>query len=359
MNLLKMASSYLNPVQPSYLILFVTSLCNAKCSFCFYGDQVASSQRKENELSTGEYEKISKKCGNVPYLLLSGGEPVLRNDLAEIIGFFIENASTQFITVPSNGLSPKKTEKLFSELTLKYPKCHFRAAFSLDYPDKRHDASRQVPGCVDRILEGTGRINQLKKSRKNLTLDVVSIYLHENAGDHEKLRKWVRDSINPDNHELHILRPEWPEIAVEGLDIGLFLREITKYRHASSSMETRYLSPLFRGLNTLYIQGLYKLTQGEWFTKCTAGRKFTVVTELGEVRLCECRTEILGNLRENQYDLMKILKSSTELLNSMNRSKCICTWECAVSCNIICNPRFLPALLKSSIQQYRAARKKE
>lgn len=356
MNLVKMVTSYLNPVQPSFLILFVTSQCNAKCSFCFYGDQLNVNRKSDPILTTYEMDNISRKCGNVPYLLLSGGEPVLRDDLEKVVGFFIENANSQFITIPSNGLSPERSEKLFRNLTAKYPKCHFRAAFSIDFPDERHDSIRGVPGCLNSILESTERINELKISRKNLTLDVVSVYLHENTEIHPEFRQWVRNHINPDNHELHFLRPDWPEVSVKGLNTQLFLEELMAYRKVSTTRENRFLSPFFRGLNTLYIKNLKRIMNGEHISRCTAGRKITVITETGKVRLCEFRQEVLGDLRKSNYDLKLILRNSKSILNKMNKQKCSCTWECAISTNIVSNPKFLPGLFRETVHQIFTAR---
>ncbi len=351
MNIFRMAASYLDPSQPSYLILFVTSRCNARCDFCFYGKEVSCPKGEGDELSTAEFEEISKKCGNVPYLLLSGGEPVLRDDLFDIIGYFIENAHSQFITVPSNGLSSQKTVQLFERLTERYPHCHFRAAFSIDFHNGMHDASRGVDGCLEKVVETTDAINWLKRSRKNLTMDIVSIYLNTPEQDHGSMRQWVQERIGPDNHELHLLRPEWPAVSHSGLNNSVFIEELQRYRRGSSARENRVFSAFFRGLNSLYINGLEKVMEGKFLTRCTAGRKFTVISETGKVRLCECREDILGDLRQNGYDLRKVLARSKGFVRHVSRQGCTCTWECAVSCNLVCSPLFLPGIVVETARQ--------
>jgi len=359
-NVLKLLGSYAAPRQPSFLVLFVTARCNARCDFCFYASHLNKPAMGNAELSLDEYRRISEHCGNIPYLLISGGEPVLRDDLFDIIGHFIRNAGAQFITIPSNGLSPERSEDLFSRLTTAYPGCHFRAAFSIDYPDERHGRSRGVEHCLDSLLESTSRINRLKESRRNLTLDVVSVSLPGNSGDHPALREFVRDRIAPDNHELHLLRPEWPSVTVPGINTEDFLKELALYRSSSVKRESRYLSPMFRGLNSLYIQNMKSIMNGRLHSVCTAGRKITVVDETGKVRLCEFRPDILGDLRTSGYDLKRILrqKSSRDALREMRRSRCTCTWECSVSTDIITNPRFYPALLKATLRQMGMIRRK-
>lgn len=359
MNLPGLLASYLNPRQPSFLVLFVTARCNARCEFCFYADHLRRPSLEPGELTLDEYARISERCGRIPYLLISGGEPVLRDDLREIVGSFVRNAGARFVTIPSNGLSPDRTEELFRRLTAAHPECHFRAAFSVDFPDGRHDASRGVPGCLATLLESADRINRLKESVSNLTLDVVTVHLPENAGEHGAIREFVRERISPDNHELHLLRPEWPAVTVPGIDTERFLAELALYRGGSVRKEARALSPLFRGLNALYIRHLGSIMHGRPVSRCTAGRKITVIDETGKVRLCEFRTDILGDLRACGYDLKRLLrrKEAREIVGRMRRSGCSCTWECSVSTDIVTHPRFYPALLSATVRQIRATRR--
>ena len=345
LGLIRMLPGLLNMKRPSFVILFVTSKCNARCSFCFYADNI-NRRRTEDELTAGEYDAISKSAGSIPYLLISGGEPVLRDDLEDIIGCFIENASSKFVTVPSNGLSPEKTFTLFDNLTSRYPGTHFRAAFSLDYPDSRHDRTRGVEGCTLSLLEASRRIGELREKRSNLSMDLVTVFIDQSEGDLKALREFAAENIRPNNHELHILRSDTPGGAPASVDIHRFLGELVIFGEKARSRETRALSPLFRGINNTFLGAMKRLCKGEWIGPCRAGTKFTVINEQGKVRLCEIRDDILGDLRKNGYDLKGILRSesSLEAISEMNRDKCTCTWECAMSTNVIYNPRFFPEL---------------
>ena len=348
-----MVASMMKRHHPSFLILFVTSECNASCSFCFYADRVSSDGGAGSLLTTDEMEKISLKCGSIPYLLLSGGEPVLRKDLVDVTGFFIRNARARYVTIPSNGLLPERSEALFETLTRTHPKVHFRAVLSVDFPDYRHDEMRRRDGCLDLIIETASRLGSLRDSRKNLSLDVVSVFMPKNSDLHPELRQWVRDVIAPDNHELHVLRPLWPSVVAEGVNAELFLGQLEKYRTSGRKDETRSLSFFFRGLNNLYIKSMKRLMQGNRISTCFAGRKITVIDETGNVRLCELRPEVLGSLREHDYDLHSILshEDSVELMRKMNAEKCTCTWECSVSTNIVNSLRFYPSLIMNSIRE--------
>ena len=60
--------------------------CNQCCVHCYAAGQKNS---KEEELSTEEWKKIIDKCRKIgiPQLTFTGGEPTMREDLAELIGY--------------------------------------------------------------------------------------------------------------------------------------------------------------------------------------------------------------------------------------------------------------------------------
>jgi len=359
MKILELAANLLSRRQPTILILFVTSRCNAGCSFCFYADRTTAQPGSEPEFTTEEYRLLSERCGQIPYLLLSGGEPLLREDITEIIRSFIKNAGTRFVTIPSNGLLPEKMSDTFDELTSMYPGTHFRAALSVDFPDERHDRMRARDGCLDRLLESAALVRKLRDTRKNLTLEVVSVYMPENSGEHRQLHAWVKENIQPDNHELHILRPHWPATLADGIDGNEFLETLHFYRSMARRAETRWMSSVFRGLTDEWMRAMHHLVKGKRLFPCRAGSKIVVIDESGKVRLCELRPEILGDLRETGYDLTCILRSETarNLRKQINQEGCTCTWECAMVMNILMTPRFYPGLLRSALYEMVTARK--
>src|SRR5688500_19366188 len=66
---------------PVQLTFFVTSRCNAKCSHCFYGEQL--NQPAERELTLPEIARVARGLPRMLWVAFGGGEPFLRRDLAE------------------------------------------------------------------------------------------------------------------------------------------------------------------------------------------------------------------------------------------------------------------------------------
>ena len=98
---LSSAKSFLDPRQVSYLIFYVTNRCNFRCKFCFYYAEIEKG-RKPNELSLDEIDQFSRQLGPLLQLSLTGGEPFLRKDFAELTDIFIRNCDPRYITIPTN-----------------------------------------------------------------------------------------------------------------------------------------------------------------------------------------------------------------------------------------------------------------
>ena len=87
---LKMAYSPEAKSQEQYVPLVmsynVTRECNMKCSHCYIN---ATEKKLEDELSTEEAKNLIDQIYEVssPLLILSGGEPLLRQDIYEFIEY--------------------------------------------------------------------------------------------------------------------------------------------------------------------------------------------------------------------------------------------------------------------------------
>ena len=80
---------------------------------------------------------------------------------------------------------------------------------------------------------------------------------------------------------------------------------------------------------------------------CEAGKHLVVLDERGEVFPCETIWESVGNLREHEYQMGKILAGPTyEAFRKkyLGPSACNCTWSCAAMTAVSVTPRRYPQL---------------
>ena len=74
------------PKRPLMFSYYVTHRCNLKCSYCSDGDGHPFSEENVAELNTAEAKRlISIIAGTVDTLDITGGEPLLRDDLEELL----------------------------------------------------------------------------------------------------------------------------------------------------------------------------------------------------------------------------------------------------------------------------------
>ena len=118
----------------------VTHACTANCWHCNWGGPI-----KETRLGPEGYAKIWRTM-RAPVVNISGGEPLARGDLDDIIAALGNPGRLPWVVVVSNAsqLTPERF------LRLKRAGMH-QLSLSIDFPDKRHDEFRRIPGLFERM----------------------------------------------------------------------------------------------------------------------------------------------------------------------------------------------------------------
>ena len=142
---------------PSHLLQFskdkrpvvvwnITRRCNLKCIHCY---AQAKDQFFDNELTTEEGKNLIDDLSRfkVPVLLLSGGEPTIREDLPELAAYAVEKGMRAVIS--TNGtLITQQMARVLKDIGLSY------VGISLDGMEEINDRFRGVKGAFRSALEG-------------------------------------------------------------------------------------------------------------------------------------------------------------------------------------------------------------
>ena len=147
--------------RPPVLTLFVTNRCNARCQHCFYWQSL--DKKKKAEISLDVIKKLSLDLNHLELLMISGGEPFLRDDLVEIVKIFWQNNSLKTASLASNFLLPQKTAELLEKIVKISPKLQVIVCPSLDGTEKVHDKIRGVPNAFDKVTETIRLLKELSK----------------------------------------------------------------------------------------------------------------------------------------------------------------------------------------------------
>ena len=126
----------------------VTMRCNARCPFCDYWKTDPS--LKAQELTSFA---DAARAFDPMMVAFTGGEPLLRADLEEIVAAVDGAIRHKWMTLLTHGamLSVERARALWAAGIGQF-------GISLDYLDERHDRARGIPGLAAKILANAERI---------------------------------------------------------------------------------------------------------------------------------------------------------------------------------------------------------
>lgn len=129
-----------------------TPKCNLRCIHCYSNSDAACSAP---ELSTEHAKRFIDRIADFgcPVLLFSGGEPLLREDLFELMAYAGERGLRTVLSTNGTRITGSVAGRL-AELGLSY------AGISLDGPQAIHDRFRKVDGAFAATLDGIANCRQ-------------------------------------------------------------------------------------------------------------------------------------------------------------------------------------------------------
>jgi len=175
-SLLRYTKSVFRPIGLESVFLFVTSTCNSLCRTCFYWDELNSGR----DLTFEQLRTLSETAPRFHKLWISGGEPFLRKDLAEVIELFYRNNGMRHVNLPTNGLLPAKLEAVVDYLLERCPELTVDLNFSLDGLANTHDAIRGVPNNFEKTLATVHLAEKRYQANKKVRRNIVSCITAEN-----------------------------------------------------------------------------------------------------------------------------------------------------------------------------------
>jgi pseudo-rSAM protein/SPASM domain protein len=124
----------------------LTKQCNLYCSHCY---AAADTETAPGELSTAEGKALLDDLAQfgVPVVLFSGGEPLVRDDLEELVAYAADSGIRPVLSTNGTLLTEERAASL-RDAGLKY------AGVSVDGLPERNDAFRGQDGAFDAAVRG-------------------------------------------------------------------------------------------------------------------------------------------------------------------------------------------------------------
>jgi len=320
------------PPSPPFLILFINSICNMKCEHCFYWQNL----NQRDDLSKDEIFALSRSMGKIENLNLSGGEPFLRKEFAEICRQFITHNGVRQIYVPSNGWYTDKTIKQIGEVLEEKELDLFVIELSLDGTEEFHDKFRVAPGGFKRAMQTYDALVELQKKDSRLRIHSISTATDVNMQEIRKLTTYLYDRCpKMDHHNLAIIRGDRKNPSLKGPlleeynDLFQYIRRLWAPRE-----QGRYGAIVEPMLQWAKIKTAAEQRQ---VVPCRAGRLNVVVYANGDVSLCEIHKPI-ANLRHKSFAEIWKSVEANDLRKSISNKDCYCTTEVFMWPSIVYQP---------------------
>lgn len=350
-------SGIISPGLPLNLTFSVTNICQSRCKTCNIWELYSKHpEKRDQELSLDEIEKIFRSMGHVYIFNISGGEPFLRSDFTEIIKLACRYLTPGIIHIPTNAIAADLVEKKIKEilrfLKTDFPSVHLTVKPSLDHIGNKHDEIRGIPGNFQKVITLYQRLKSLQPGFSNFHVELGTVISTWNVNDIEEIASFVtslgmdsyRNEIAEQRSEMfnteHDITPSADEYEQA---IDYFVHQI------KANMRNRLffhrITSAFRLV--YYALAIRILREKRQVIPCYAGISNAHLSPYGDIWAC-CTLgydKSMGNLRDHNYDFKAIWNSqdAKEIRTDIRNGACHCPLANQAYSNILLHG---PSLLK-------------
>ena len=270
---------------PSHAQVAVTNACPQRCLFCYNRDRAG---RVMDTAAILGVVRDLKKAG-VFWLGLTGGEPLLKPDLAKIVEAAADGCAVKLFTT-GMGVTPGRAAELRRAGL-------FSVCVSIDHWDeKAHDAGRRYPGAFREAL----RAIDVFLATPGLDVGVSAVLSRAmiRGGEVERFIEFLRGL---GVHEAWLSEvmpssgPLWDDDLVISEDDRLSLVALQDRMNRAGGMTVNYLGHF----------------EGREHFGCNAGRRMVYVDAFGGVSPCVFTPMTFGNVRDKPLgDILSEMRGS-------------------------------------------------
>jgi MoaA/NifB/PqqE/SkfB family radical SAM enzyme len=297
------------PLQPEVVSLAVTNRCNSHCIMCHIWQRAREiPDIKSHELSRNEIIDFFSRplFSGLVELDLTGGEPYLRDDLADIVlGLAGLKRShlprLRSIIITSNGLLPERVISNNRKILegIRETNIDLVSVASLDGIGETHDLIRGTRGAFELAVRTINGLLELRQTYPNYLIGIKTTILPDNIDSLDEILDFALEK-----GLFHIISPVFfTETRFRNLNIreklGLGTAEYEKALkfYGRNELDTGYFYSRIRSF----------LATGRKRWSCTAAYNYMFIDSDGTVYPCELLSGPIGNVKE---------KSPEEIWNS-------------------------------------------
>jgi MoaA/NifB/PqqE/SkfB family radical SAM enzyme len=322
------------PFSPVILNILVTSVCNMRCTHCFFTEELDDVPRKKLQMTTHQIGQISETLGgDLAVLVLAGGEPFTRTDLPEIARAFYANNKLGSLYITSNGVIQKRIFPDLARILQECPRLNVTMALGIDGPKEQHDRIRQQPGSWNIVIDTARRLQQMKTEYPRLDVQTCTCFMNSNQNAMFEWYDFLKRDLKPDKINFNYIRPPAPDPRELQIDRVAYARLAHQIEDDSRSgaIKNHYAGDggFFRAAIDVYMHGLIAKTEEthQAQLRCYAGTAGGVIYDEGTVSSCEILDPV-GNLRDYDWNFSKLwFGPAMQARRKKVAAGCFCTHE--------------------------------
>jgi MoaA/NifB/PqqE/SkfB family radical SAM enzyme len=348
------------PVNPLTLTFSVTAACQSRCKTCHIGTRyLADPKIAAQNLCLDVIERVFRSLGPIYFFNVSGGEPFMRPDLAEIIRSACIHLKPHLIHIPTNAALPERVDtgvrKILSIMD-RYapPATPITIKPSIDGIGAVHDRIRGLKGNFRQLEQTIDLLLEIRHKNPRLHVDLGTVISNYNIEYLDEIEDWVhargiesyRHEIAGQRVEFHNLgEPVAPPIDIYEMLVSRFKKKILSNMDGKAT-----LTRITEAVRLVYYDvAVQILKQGQQITPCYGGISNIHINYDGEIWPC-CvlgGKQAMGNIRHWNYDVKKLLCSTQaiEARRYIANGNCACPLANQWLNNILLTPRHMLKVL--------------
>jgi len=267
--------------RPLVVSFELTHSCTANCKHC---DKGGMKPDPAGLLRAEDYAELRSTLKPM-VVQLSGGEPLLRKDLEEIIRAVKESSGLPYLILVTNGRL--LTEEKYLALR---PLGINQISISLDFPDSRHDEFRRSPGLYAYLEKLVPVLARHGYDDVALNTAITRENLPALVGIHERAKEW---GVSISYSAYTPLRTGSMDHYIQSAeDLALLRKTLDQLLELKSKNGRIANSPWT-------LSGIHDFFRDGTVPGCNAGKRCMVVTPTGGLRPC--------SMFENEYTSQKAM----------------------------------------------------
>ena len=348
------------PSNPLTLTFSVTAACQSRCKTCNIGNvYLANPKLAKENLSLEEIEKVFKSLGRVYFFNVSGGEPFMRSDLAEIIRLACIHLKPRLIHIPTNAISPRfidKTTRKILEYMDEYAPASTPISIkpSIDGIGKMHDYVRGVEGNFEMLERTIDVLLAIRAENPRLHVDLGTVISNFNIHHLDAIEDWVHQrGIESYRHEIAEQRAEFHNLGdpiTPPVEVYERLTARFKNKILRNIKKKAWLTRTTEAVRLVYYDvAVQILKERRQVTPCYGGISNIHMNYNGDIWPC-CvlgNENQMGNVRKSDYDIQALLRSqqATEARQYIAAGNCACPLANQWLNNVLLTPRHMLKVL--------------